>query len=44
MQKIQEVMLMEQSSAIECQGSDHNQWTNCIGSRFTENGFTYIVN
>ena len=42
MQKIQEEMLIELSSAIECQGSDHNQWTNCIGSRSTENGFTYI--
>ena len=42
MQKIQEEMLMDQSSAIECQGSDYNQWTNCVGSISTENGFTYI--
>jgi len=42
MQKIQEEMLIEQNSTNECQGSDHNQWTNCMGSRSTENGFTYI--
>ena len=42
MQKIQEEMLKGQSSVNKCQGSDHNQWTNCLGSRSTENGFTYI--
>jgi len=42
LQKIQKEMQTEQSAAAKCQGDDFNQWINCVGTRSTENGFTYI--
>tara|TARA_Y100000590_G_scaffold102429_1_gene116378 strand:- start:9351 stop:10616 length:1266 start_codon:yes stop_codon:yes gene_type:complete len=42
MQKIQEEMLKEEISATKCKGNDKNQWSSCVGTLTTENGFVYI--
>tara|TARA_B100000029_G_scaffold365014_1_gene358288 strand:- start:2945 stop:4210 length:1266 start_codon:yes stop_codon:yes gene_type:complete len=42
--QLQEEILREESSAIECKGNDYSAWTNCIGNKTDKNGFKYIGN
>ena len=42
--ELQEQMLREQSSSTQCQGTDYNSWTDCVGIKSNEKGFKYIGN
>lgn len=40
--KKQEENLEIEGSLVECEGGNFKQWTNCKGTRVTENGYKYI--
>ena len=42
--QLQEEILKEQSSKNKCQGKDYSAWSNCVGTKSDEKGFTYVGN
>jgi len=42
--ELQEQMLKEQSVSTQCQGNNYDSWTDCVGTKSDERGFTYIGN